>query len=119
MLDYAFSQYQTHPMFKRNQSVGEVHVSKGAEKNVGAVTSEPLSLLTKKGEKVRNIQRKIIFQKNLNAPIHKGDQVGTIKFINGEKVVLESPLVAKNDVAEAGWWTLYKRAFGMFTKAGR
>ncbi|HJV31335.1 MAG TPA: D-alanyl-D-alanine carboxypeptidase family protein [Bacillales bacterium] len=119
MLDYAFSQYQTHPMFKRNQSVGEVHVSKGAEKNVGAVTSEPLSLLTKKGEKIRNIQRKIIFQKNLNAPIHKGDQVGTIKFINGEKVVLESPLVAKNDVAEAGWWTLYKRAFGMFTKAGR
>ncbi|HJV15962.1 MAG TPA: D-alanyl-D-alanine carboxypeptidase family protein [Bacillales bacterium] len=119
MLDYAFSQYQTHPMFKRNQSVGEVHVSKGAVKNVGAVTSEPLSLLTKKGEKVRNIQRKIIFQKNLNAPIHKGNQVGTIKFINGEKVVLESPLVAKNDVAEAGWWTLYKRAFGMFTKAGR
>jgi serine-type D-Ala-D-Ala carboxypeptidase (penicillin-binding protein 5/6) len=119
MLDYAFSQYQTHPILKRNQIVGEAHVSKGKDKNIEALTSEPLSLVTKKGEKMVNIKRKIIIQKHLNAPIHKGDQVGTIKFIKDGKVVLESPLVANKDVAEAGWWTLYKRAFGMFTKAGK
>jgi serine-type D-Ala-D-Ala carboxypeptidase (penicillin-binding protein 5/6) len=33
--------------------------------------------------------------------------------------VLESELVAKNNVKEATWWTLYKRSFGMFTKAGK
>jgi serine-type D-Ala-D-Ala carboxypeptidase (penicillin-binding protein 5/6) len=118
MLDFAFSQYQTHPIFKRSQTVGKAHVSKGKEKNVDAVTSEPLSLLTKKGEKTVNIQRKTILQKDLNAPIHKGDQVGTIKFVQDGKVILESPLVASKDVPEAGWWTLYKRAFGMFTKSG-
>jgi serine-type D-Ala-D-Ala carboxypeptidase (penicillin-binding protein 5/6) len=119
MLDFAFSQYQTHPILKRNQIVGEAHVSKGKDKNIEALTSEPLSLVTKKGEKMVNIKRKVILQKHLNAPIHKGDQVGTIKFIKDGKVVLESPLVANKDVAEAGWWTLYKRAFGMFTKAGK
>ncbi|WML45182.1 D-alanyl-D-alanine carboxypeptidase family protein [Neobacillus sp. PS3-40] len=118
MLDYAFSQYQTRPLFKRNHLVGLAHVSKGKAKNVEAVTSEPLSLLTKKGEKTENVKQKIILQKHLNAPIHKGDQVGTIKLIKDGKVIIESPLVASKDVAEAGWWTLYKRAFGMFTKAG-
>lgn len=118
MLDYAFSQYETHPLFKRNQLVGKVNVSKGKAKTVDAVTSEPLSLLTKKGEKTTNIEKKVIYRKNLKAPIQKGDQVGYIKLVQNGKVLLESPVVAKKNVQEAGWWTLYKRAFGMFTRAG-
>lgn len=119
MLNYAFSQYQTHPMFKRNQPIAKASISKGKEKSVEAVTSEPLSLLTKKGEKTDTVKKKIILKKNLNAPIHKGDKVGTIKLIKDGKVILESPLVANKDVKEASWWTLYKRSFGMFTKAGK
>lgn len=119
MLDYAFSQYKTHPMFKRNQTISEAKISKGKDKTVKAVTSEPLSLLTKKGEKTENVKQKIVMAKNLKAPIAKGDQVGTIQLIKDGKVILESPLVANKAVKEAGWWTLYKRSFGMFTKAGK
>ncbi|MEH7437289.1 D-alanyl-D-alanine carboxypeptidase family protein [Neobacillus drentensis] len=119
MLDYAFSQYKTHPMFKRNQIIGEAKISKGKDKTVEAVTSEPLSLLTKKGEKTENVKQTVVMAKNLKAPIAKGDQVGTIKLIKDGKVILESPIVAKKAVKEAGWWTLYKRSFGMFTKAGK
>ncbi|OIK15509.1 D-alanyl-D-alanine carboxypeptidase [Bacillus sp. MUM 116] len=119
MLNYAFSQYQTHPMYKRNQVISKAHVSKGKEKTVEAVTSEPLSLLTKKGEKTKDVKQKVLLKKNLDAPVHKGDKIGTIKLIKDGKVVLESPLVAKTDVKEAGWWSLYKRAFGMFTKSGK
>lgn len=119
MLNYAFAQYQTHPMFKRNQTIGQVKISKGNEKSLEAVTSEPLSLLTKKGEKTEDVKQKMFLKKNLNAPITKGEQVGTIKLIKAGKVILESPLVAGKDVKKAGWWTLYKRSFGMFTKAGK
>lgn len=118
MLNYAFAQYQTHPMFKRNQTIGKAEVNKGKEKTVTAITSEPLSLLTKKGEKTEDVKQKVTLKKNLDAPIKKGDKVGTIKLMKDGKVILESPLVAKNDVKEAGWWTLYKRSMGMFTKAG-
>ena len=118
MLDYAFSQYETHPLMKRNQTVGEVRVSKGKAKTVEAVTSEPLSLLTKKGEKINAIQKQVVYNKNIKAPIQKGDKLGTIRLVKGGKVLLESPIVAKQNVAEAGWWSLYKRAFGLFTRAG-
>ncbi|NEX79902.1 D-alanyl-D-alanine carboxypeptidase [Bacillus thermocopriae] len=119
MLDYAFSQYQTQPVYKRNQTIGVAKVSKGQEKTVEAVTSEPLSLLTKKGEKTKDVKQKVTIQKNLKAPIKKGDQVGSVKLIRNGKVILNSPLVAKKDVKQAGFWTLYKRSFGMFTKAGK
>jgi D-alanyl-D-alanine carboxypeptidase (penicillin-binding protein 5/6) len=119
MLNFSFNQYQTHPMFKRNEAIGLAKVSKGKEKTVEAVTSEPLSLLTKKGEKTTDVEQKINLKKTLDAPIKKGDKVGTIKLIRGGQVVIESDLVAKSDVKEAGWWALYKRSFGMFTKAGK
>ncbi|WP_342042760.1 D-alanyl-D-alanine carboxypeptidase family protein [Bacillus sp. OTU2372] len=119
LLNYAFAQYQTHPMFKRNQTIGLAKVSKGKEKKIEAVTSEPISILTKKGEKIQDVKQKVILQKNLKAPITKGDQVGKIELIKNGKVILESPLVASKSVKEAGWWTLYKRAFGMFTKSGK
>ncbi|WP_160721468.1 D-alanyl-D-alanine carboxypeptidase family protein [Bacillus sp. USDA818B3_A] len=119
MLNFAFAQYQTHPMFKRNQTIGLAKVSKGKDKNVNAVTSEPISILTKKGEKTQDVKQKVTMAKNLKAPITKGDQVGTIQLMKNGKVILESPLVASKSVKEAGWWTMYKRAFGMFTKSGK
>ncbi|MFE8702604.1 D-alanyl-D-alanine carboxypeptidase family protein [Cytobacillus sp. FJAT-54145] len=119
MLDYAFTQYETHPMYERNFTLGNVEVSKGDKKKVTALTSEPISLLTKKGESVDDVKQEVVFEKELKAPIAKGDKVGTLKLVKDGKTLVKSPLVAKEDVAEASWWVLYKRAFGMFTKAGK
>jgi len=116
MLDYAFSQYETHPLYKRDEAIGKVHVSKGSEKQVTAVTSEPLSLLTKKGEQVDKVKKEIIMKKNLKAPIAKGQEIGMIKYTKDGKTLIESPLVAQKEIKEAGWWKLFKRSVGMFTK---
>lgn len=117
MLDYAFSQYETHPMYKRNVSVGKVKISKGDKKTVEALTSEPISLLTKKGENVDEVKQEVAFKKDVKAPIEKGDEIGRIKLVKDGITLVESPLVAKENVEEAGWWTLFKRSFGMFTKS--
>ncbi|MEI2404414.1 D-alanyl-D-alanine carboxypeptidase family protein [Niallia taxi] len=116
MLDYAFSQYETHPVYKRNEMIGKVKVSKGEQKQAAAVTSEPISLLTKKGEKVDDVEKKITMSKNLKAPILKGQEIGKVQFIKDGKVIVESPLVSQTEIKEAGWWTLFKRTAGMFTK---
>lgn len=118
MLDYAFSQYETHPVFERNQLLGTAKISKGAEKTVKAVTSEPISLLTKKGENIDDIEQKIVLKKGLKAPIKKGDKIGEIQIVKEGKTLVKSPLVANEEIKEANWWILYKRALGMFTKAG-
>ncbi|WP_096153637.1 MULTISPECIES: D-alanyl-D-alanine carboxypeptidase family protein [Bacillus] len=117
MLDYAFSQYKTHPMFERNQTVAKVKVSKGAEKEIDAVTSEPISVLTKKGENIDDVVQEVKLNTSLKAPVKKGDVVGTIMLKKGDKVLSESNLVAGADDPEASWWKLLKRTMGTFTKA--
>lgn len=118
MLDYAFSQYKTHPMYERNHSLGKASISKGDKKQVEALTSEPISLLAKKGESVDQVKQEVVLNKDLKAPIKKGDKIGTLKIVKDGKTIVKSPLVAKDDVQEASWWKLYKRSFGMFTKSG-
>ncbi|WP_026585155.1 D-alanyl-D-alanine carboxypeptidase family protein [Bacillus sp. J33] len=117
MLDYAFSQYKTHPMYERNHALGKVSVSKGEKKQVEALTSEPISLLTKKGEGIEDIEQKVTLNKNIKAPVQKGDKIGTLTLKKDGKTLVESPLVAKEDSKEATWWTLFKRSMGMFTKS--
>lgn len=64
-----------------------------------------------------NLVKEKAFKKNLKAPIHKGDIVGTLTVQKGGKVIVKSNLVAKENVKSAGWWKLFKRSFGLFTKS--
>ena len=116
MLDYAFSQYRTHPMYERNQPLSKVKVSKGDKPSINAVTSEPISLLTKKGENVDDVQQEIIINENLKAPINKGDEIGKILLKKEDKILIESPLVSDSEVKSASWWKLFKRTIGDFAK---
>lgn len=118
MLDYAFSQYETHPMYERNVSIDKAKVSKGDKKKIEVVTSEPISLLTKKGESVDDVKQEIVLKKEIKAPLKKGDKIGELHLMKDGKTIVNSPLVASSDVKEAGWWILFKRSFGMFTKSG-
>jgi D-alanyl-D-alanine carboxypeptidase (penicillin-binding protein 5/6) len=117
MLDYAFSQYITYPIYKRGEVLGEAKVSKGQKKTVVGVTSEPISVLTAKNGTAKDFTKKITLDKDLDAPIKKGDEIGTLELKKNGKVYVESPIVAKETVDNASWWQLYKRAFGMFTQA--
>jgi len=117
MLDFAFSQYETHPKYKRNVVIDKVKVSKGNKKKIDAVTSEPISLLTKKGESVDAVKQEIVLKKDIKAPVRKGEKVGELRLVKDGKTIVKSPLVASTDVKEASWWVLYKRSFGMFTKS--
>lgn len=118
MLDYAFSQYQTHPLFKRNEVVAKMKVSKGNSKNLNLVTSEPISVLTKKGGSVKDVTQEVVMKQNLQAPLKKGDELGKLILKKDNKVVVESPLVAEGDIEQARWWTLFKRVLGDFSKSG-
>ena len=118
MLDYAFSQYQTHPLFEKDHVLSQLKVSKGSEKEVNLMTSEPISVLTKKGEKVDDVTQEILMKNDIKAPVKKGDELGTLQLKKDGKLIAESKLVAERDIDQASWWTMFKRVMGNFTKAG-
>jgi D-alanyl-D-alanine carboxypeptidase (penicillin-binding protein 5/6) len=95
MLDYAFSQYQTHPLFEKDHVLTKVKVSKGSEKDANLMTSEPISVLTKKGENVDDVTQEIVMKKDVQAPIKKGDELGSLQLKKDEKILAESKLVVE------------------------
>ena len=119
MLDYAFAKYQSRLIYKKDMPLAMLTLEKGQKKKVSLVTSEPVSLLSKKGEEKLNIRPKIILNKDVQAPVTKGEKLGKVQMLLGDKVVSETPLIASEDVKRATWFDLYKRSFGMFTHAGR
>ncbi|WAA10505.1 D-alanyl-D-alanine carboxypeptidase family protein [Fervidibacillus albus] len=115
MFDYAFSQFETKPIYQQGEIVGDVIVQKGEKRKVKATTDRSVSILVKKGEKVENIEKEITFQ-TVKAPVKKGETIGKITISQNGKPISEQPIVAKETVPIASWWTLYKRSFGNFTK---
>lgn len=117
MLDYAFSQYQTHPLFKKDEKLTKIKVSKGSENEANLLTSEPISVLTKKGEKVDDVTQEIVMKKDVQAPIKQGEELGSLQLKKDNKIIVESKLVAEKDIDEASWWKLFKRVMSDFTKS--
>ncbi|WP_035178380.1 D-alanyl-D-alanine carboxypeptidase family protein [Alkalihalobacterium bogoriense] len=115
MLDYSFSQFMTHQLYDRGHALANVKVSKGAESKVAAVTSEPVSVLTKKGISIEDVTEHVDVEKTLQAPVKKGDTVGTLKLEKDGEVLVETKLVASVDVESASWWMLFKRTVGKFS----
>ena len=112
MLDYAFSQYKSHKLYDRHHQLGEVKVSKGDKKVVAALTNEQVSILTKKGQSIEDATEKVVLHEGMQAPVKKGDTVGKLIIEQDGTVLIETDLVASEDVQPASWWMLFKRTFG-------
>lgn len=116
MLDYAFSHYETKPLYKKGETIAMLPVSKGKKKAVAAVTSEPISVLLQKGEKSEAVKTTWKLNKKVEAPVKKGDVLGMLVVKKDGAVIAKSPLVAKEQVEEANMWEFFKRMFSSFSR---
>lgn len=69
----------------------------------------------KKGENMDKVKQEVIAEKKVKAPIKKGRCAWYTCYKKDQDVLLKQTIVAKEDVAAASWWELFKRSFGMFS----
>lgn len=125
LLDYGFNNFEVKEILPQGASVKgyeEAPVSKGKERTVKMVTKDPYLDVVKKGETTALFEPQVTTDVNLLvAPIKKGDQVGTIKYIYKGKEAYryltpldekraEHALVAATDVEKGGFIQLFFRA---------
>ncbi|GAB7386199.1 D-alanyl-D-alanine carboxypeptidase DacF [Bacillaceae bacterium] len=110
MLDYAFSQYEVHPVFKKGEIIERVAVDKGKEEYVNIVTSHQVSILTKKGEDPKRYEKEITIDRYIPAPVEKGEAVGHIIVKKEGRELSKAELVAEKTVEKANFWELLRRA---------
>lgn len=108
MLDYAFSQYQNHVVYRKGDAITRLKVDKGLRNQIEVRSPQQFSILIKKGEKADQYTKRVEWEK-LKAPIKKGQRLGRVVMEKDGKTVSEMELRSARDIPRAGTWTLLKR----------
>lgn len=101
LLSYAFRYYRTHKLYNANEALNSAKAWAGVSDQVRLGLAEPLSVTIPRGQ-VEQLQAVMDVDRIIKAPVVKGQVYGTVKVsLNGESVT-EVPLVALEDIEEAG-----------------
>lgn len=103
LLNYALQNFDTHKMYTANQGISRVKLYKGASREVEVGFLQDTYMTLPSGE-INKIKPMLDTYQPVLAPIKKGKELGTLKFMNGDQVIAEQKIVALHDVEEAGFF---------------
>ena len=116
LLNYGFANYNSKNFGNKGDVICTADINKGIKSKVNLVLEKDASVLVKKGDN-GNITQNIIIDKNITAPIEKGDVLGKIEYNAGENKILEINLVAQDSVEKNNIWNItmsvYKKWFNL------
>ncbi len=107
LLDYGFATYSVADGRGNIEWPQILDVTNGTELTFGAEPA-PGKLIMSKNE-AKQVEYKVVADTGLRAPITKGQQVGQVEVVLGDKVLGTFPLLAVEDVpAVSFWWVLVR-----------
>lgn len=107
LLDYGFANY-SFSLLDADLKETEIPIKKGVKKKIGILAEEKVSVLLPKGNS-GEISRSTEWNKNITAPVKKGDILGYVDINIGENSVGRVPILASETVkrltptATMGW----------------
>jgi D-alanyl-D-alanine carboxypeptidase (penicillin-binding protein 5/6) len=104
LLDWGFANYQTITPEIDQTKISSVKVSGGVEKKVVPVLDNSAKILIEKGE--NDITYKYSVDKNVSAPIAKGDKLGEIKILSDNQEIGTIPLISPNNIEKIDFKTV-------------
>ena len=98
LLDFGFANFSFSQIGAELRET-EIPVLKGEKKTLKIKATEELSLLAQKSAK-NDIKRETEWNKNITAPIKKGQTVGYVNIYNGEKNIGKIPIKATESIKQ-------------------
>ena len=106
LLDYGFANFSViRPGLENPEPVA---VKLGQETTVEAVPGETGGLLIDKSQK-GSVTMELTVEESVDAPVSRGQRLGTLTVKAGEQVLKEIPLVASESVERLSYWDLFGR----------
>ncbi len=104
---------------KEGLPLPQMEVLNGTESRVSLEYSGGFSYLGMSGEDFSRVEKELVLEEALPAPVKQGTQAGVLRYILGGKVLGELPVVTAQEVARAGFLHCLKTAWELFLKTGR
>ena len=99
MIEYAFNNYTLTELHKKGDIIDDIEIQNATEetKNLNLVISDDITVLNNIETKVDEIKPEIVLNGSIIAPIHKGQEIGVVKY-NVDGIEYTAKLLAENDV---------------------
>ncbi|VXC05415.1 D-alanyl-D-alanine carboxypeptidase DacC [Luteimonas sp. 9C] len=116
LLNWGFRFFETHAVYDAGKAVATQKVWKGKADAVNLGVAEPMLVSMPRG-KYAQLKPSMDIPQTLEAPIEKGQAIGTVRVELDGKVIAERPLVALEAVEEAGFFKRLWHEFLMWWNA--
>jgi D-alanyl-D-alanine carboxypeptidase (penicillin-binding protein 5/6) len=113
LLNWGFRFFETHRLYETGKAIAQQRVWKGTSKQVQLGVAQPLLVGVPRG-RYADLKPSMDVPKVLEAPIKKGQAIGTVKVSLDGKLVAQAPLVALNEVEQGGFFRRLWDSFWMW-----
>ena len=113
LLNYGFANYSSIVPELPEGFPSETEIQKGMQKNAEIYCDINNKFLIKKGEE-QSIEHDIILNDTIEAPLSKGDSVGTLVFRVNKEVLGEYPIISMTDIPEINFKDVFILLFNSF-----
>lgn len=103
LLDYGFANCSIYKDKEIVNSMEEIPVQGGTKDTVSTAPSSVFSYVFTTESDPDNIKRTITYSEEIKAPLKKGAQIGKADYFYGDKPIGSIPIVAGEDIEEAGF----------------
>ncbi|WP_083461463.1 D-alanyl-D-alanine carboxypeptidase family protein [Cellulosilyticum ruminicola] len=120
LLDYGFANYKVKKGPEMGTIIGSIPVKKGTLENLNVVTDETKGFVVPKSGSNAELTYEIVYTRNsINAPIKKGEVVGSVTYYLEGEVVGEGNIVAAIDVEKATFKQMLPYTFKRFFRISK
>jgi D-alanyl-D-alanine carboxypeptidase (penicillin-binding protein 5/6) len=117
LISWGFSAWQAKPLFQQGAKVGSAQVQLGGEDAVDLIAPRNIAVTVPAGLASGQMRMTVRYQGPIKAPIKKGQHIADLLIHTGNTTPQVMPLVAAEEVSEAGLfgriWIGFKQLFGM------
>ena len=108
LLDYGFASYAV--VTPQIPETAAIPVKLGVRDTIAAVPSQQTALLIEKSQK-NMISYQTVLEESVEAPVSRGQRLGTLSIMAGEQILAQVPLVAEEAVEKLTFWQLFIRVW--------
>ena len=102
-MEWGFNAWQSRPLLRQGQRIGEARVQLGGSSTVGLVAPRNIAVTYPAGLG-QNLRARIVYQGPVKAPITQGQHIADLVVETADMPAQTMPLVAESAVGEAGFF---------------
>ncbi|MCV6589510.1 MAG: D-alanyl-D-alanine carboxypeptidase [Marinobacterium sp.] len=113
LLAYGFRYFRTHKLYAANEVLNSARVWGATKEQVALGLEQGLTVTIPRGQ-ASKLQASLDVDKVIEGPVRKGQVFGTARVMLGDQLVAQQPLVALEDIEQAGIMTRIWHAILLF-----